>query len=59
MDITKERLDGNTIEVATSMVSLFDSIPSEKMADYQHQDNQILPVIESVKSDQKPSKKFT
>ena len=59
MDITKEKLDGNTIEATTGMVSLFNSIPSEEMAEYQCQDNQISPVIESVKSDQKPSKKFT
>ena len=59
MDIAKEKLDGNIIEAATGMVSLFNSIPSEEMAECQHQDNQISPVIESVKSDQKPSKKFT
>ena len=59
MDIAKEKLDGNTIKVATGMVSLFHSIPSEKMAEYQWQDNQILPVIESVKNYQKPSKKLT
>ena len=59
MDIAKEKLDGNTIEAATGMVSLFNSMPSEEMTEYQCQDNQISPVIESVKSDQKPSKKFT
>ena len=41
MDIVKEKRDGDAIEVATGMVSLFDSIPSEKMAEYQCQDNQI------------------
>ena len=39
MDIAKEKLDGNTIEAATGMVSLFNSIPSEEMVEYQHQDN--------------------
>ena len=59
MDITKEKLNGNTIKAATGMVNLFNSIPSEEMAEYQCQDNQISPVIESIKSDQKLSKKFT
>ena len=59
MDIAKEKLDSKTIEVTTGMVSLFDSIPSEKMMEYQHQDNQISPVIESVENNQKLSKKFT
>ena len=59
MDIVKEKRNGNTIEVATGMVSLFDSIPFKKMAEYQRQDNQISPVIESVEKDQKPSKNFT
>ena len=59
MDIAKEKLDGNTIEAATGMVSLFNSITSEEMAEYQRQDNQISQVIESIKSDQKPSKNFT
>ena len=58
MDIAKEKLEGDTIKAATGMVSLFNSIPSKEMVEYQHQDNQILPVIEHVKNDQKPSKKF-
>ena len=29
------------------------------MAEHQHQDNQISPIIEYVEKDQKPSKKFT
>ena len=45
MDIAKEKLDGETIEVATGMVSLFDCIPSKEMAEYQHQDNQISSII--------------
>ena len=59
MDIAKEKLNSNTIEAVTGMVSLFNSMPSEEMVEYQCQDNQISPVIESVKSNQKPSKKFT
>ena len=59
IDIAKEELNGDTIKVATGMVSLFNNISSEEMAEHQHQDNQISPVIEYVKSDQKPSKKFT
>ena len=45
MDITKENLDGKTIEVATRMVGLFDSIIPKEMAEYQRQDNQIAPII--------------
>ena len=48
-----------TIEVATRMVSLFDSIPSKEMAEYQRQDNQIAPIIKYVEEEQKPPKKFT
>ena len=59
MDITKEKLDGKTIEVATGMVNLFDSIKPKEMAEFQHQDNQIAPIITYVEQDQKPSKKFT
>ena len=59
MDISKEKLDGSTIEVAIGMVSLFNSIPSKEMAKHQCQDNQISPIIKYVKEDQKPSKKFT
>ena len=59
MDIAKEKLDSNTIEVATGMVSLFNSIPPKEMVEYQCQDNQISPIIEYVEKDQKPPKKFT
>ena len=59
MDIGKEKLDGKTIEVATGMVNLFDSIKPKEMAEFQNQDNQITPIITYVEQDQKPSKKFT
>ena len=59
MDIAKEKLDGKTIEVATGMVNLFDSIKPKEMAEFQCQDNQIAPIITYVEQDQKPSKKFT
>ena len=59
MDIAKEKLDGETIEVATGLVSLFDCVPSKEMAEYQCQDNQISPVIKYVEEDTKPPKKFT
>ena len=59
MDITKEKLDRKTIEVATGMVSLSDSIPPKEMDEYQCQDNQIAPIIKYVEEDQKPPKKFT
>ena len=59
MDIAKEKLDGKTIEVATLMVNLFNSIKPKEMAEFQCQDNQITPIITYVKQDQKPSKKFT
>ena len=59
MDMVKEKLDGITIEVATGMVSLFDSIPSKEMVEYQHQDNQISPIIKYIEEDQKPRKKIT
>ena len=55
MDIAKEKLDSNSIEVATGMVSLFNSVPPKEVAEYQHQDNQITPIIEYVEKDQKPS----
>ena len=55
MDIAKEKLDRRTIEMATGMVNLFDSIAPK----FQHQDNQIAPIITYVKQDQKPSKIFT
>ena len=59
MDIAKKKLDGKTIEVATGMVDLFDSITPKEMAKFQHQDNQIAPIITYVEQDLKPSKKFT
>ena len=58
-DVAKEKLNGNTIEVATGMVSLFDSITPKEMAEFQCQDNQIAPIFAYVKQDQKPSKKAT
>ena len=59
MGVAKEKLDGETIEAATGMVSLFDSIPPKEMAKYQRQDNQISPIIKYVEEDTKPPKKFT
>ena len=59
MDVAKEKLNGKTIEVATGMVSLFDSITPKEMAEFQRQDNQIAPIFTHVKQDQKPSKKVT
>ena len=59
MDIAKEKRDGNTIEAATGMVGLFNSIPSKEIAEHQHQDNQISPIIRYVEEDQKPPGKFT
>ena len=41
------------------MVNLFDSIKPKEMAEFQHQDNQIAPIITYIEQDQKPSKKFT
>ena len=58
MDITKEKLDSNSIEAATGMVSLFNGVPPKEMAEYQCQDNQISPIIEYMERDQKPPKKF-
>ena len=58
-DVVKEELNGKTIEVATGMVSLFDSITPKEMAELQHQDNQIAPIFTHVEQDQKPSKKVT
>ena len=52
-------MDGNTIEVATGMVGLFNHITSKEMAEYQQQDNQIIPILKYVEEDQKPSRKFT
>ena len=54
MDVTKEKLNGKTIEVATGMVSLFDSITPKEMAEFQHQDNIIAPILTYVEQDQKP-----
>ena len=58
-DVAKEKLNGNTIEVATGMVSLFDSITPKEMAEFKRQDNQIAPIFTYVKQDQKPSEKVT
>ena len=44
-DVAKEELNGKTIEVVTGMVSLFDSITPKEMAEFQHQDNQITPIL--------------
>ena len=57
MDIAKE--NGKTIEVATGMVNLFNSITPKEMAEFQRQDNQIAPILTYVEQDQKPSKKVT
>ena len=54
-DVAKEKLNGKTIEVATRMVNLFDSITPMEMADFQSQDNQIAPILTYVEQDQKPS----
>ena len=59
VDLVKEKLDVNTIEIATGMVGLFSSVTPKEMAEYQHQDNQISPIIEYVEKDQRPPKKFT
>ena len=56
-DVMKEELNGKTIEVATGMVSLFNSITSTAMAEFQRQDNQIAPIFTYVEQDQKPPKK--
>ena len=40
-------------EVATGMVSLFDSITPKEMAEFEHKDNQIAPILSYVKQDQK------
>ena len=58
VDIAKEKLDSNTIKVATGVVSLFSSIPPKEMAEHLHQDNQLSPIIKYVKKDQRPPKKF-
>ena len=58
-DVAKEKLNGKTSEVATGMVSLFDSITPKEMAKFQRQDNQIAPIFTYVEQDQKPSKKVT
>ena len=58
-DVAKEKLNGKTIEVASGMVSLFDSITPKEMAEFQHQDNHIAPIFTHVEQDQKPSKKVT
>ena len=57
-DLAKEEMEGKNIEIATGMVGLFDSVTPKEMAEYQHQDNQISPILEYVEKDQKPPKKF-
>ena len=57
-DVAKEKLNGKTIEVATGMVSLFDTITPKEMAKFQCQDNQIAPIFAYVEQNQKPSKKI-
>ena len=57
--IAKEEWEGDRIELATGMVGLFESIPSDMMAEAQHSDNQILPVLKFVESEQKPHKKVS
>ena len=59
MDVAKEKLNGKTIEVATGMVNLFDSITPKEMVEFQRQDNQIAPILTHVEQDRKPSKKVT
>ena len=59
VDVANEKLNGKATEVATRMVSLFNSITPKEMAEFQHQDNQIAPIFTYVEQDQKPSKKVT
>ena len=59
VDLAKEKLDGNNVEIGTGMVGLFSNITPKEMAEYQRQDNQISPIIEYVEKEQKPPKKFT
>ena len=59
VDLTKEKLDGSTIEVTAGMVGLFHSISPKEMVEHQCQDNQISPIIEYIEKDQRPLKKFT
>ena len=56
-DVAKEKLNGNTIEVATGMVSLFDSITPKEMAEFQRQDNQIAPIFTYCQTGSKTIKK--
>ena len=58
-DVAKEKLNGKTVEVATGMVNLFDSITPTEMTEFQRQDNQIAPILTYVEQDQIPSKKVT
>ena len=54
--IAKEKLNGKTIEVATRMVSLFDSITPKEMAEFQRQDNKLHPyslMLNRIKNHQK------
>ena len=52
-DLAKEKMEGSNIKVVTGMVEMFDSVTPREMAEYQHQDNQISPVIQCVEKDQK------
>ena len=45
--LAKGEMEGKNIEIATGMVGLFDSVTPKEMAEYQHQDNQIAPILES------------
>ena len=45
-DLAKEEMEGKNIEIATGMVGLFNSVTPKEMAEYQHQDNQISPILE-------------
>ena len=56
VDLAKEKMEGNTIKIATRMVGLFDSVTPKEMAEYPHQDNKISPIIGYVEKDQKPPK---
>ena len=54
----RKKLNGETIEGATRMVSLFNSITPKEMVEFQHQDNQIVPIFTYVEQNQKPAKKL-
>ena len=55
-DVAKEKLNGKTIEVATGMVSLFDSITSKEMAEFQRKITKLHPyslMLNRIKNHQK------